>query len=94
MTVKNEVENTYGERRVNSEALGRIKEIQKVAVKKTMTTDTEKREKKTLPILKTLLEMNFFIYNLDDFQKYIKLFQRSEPLVHLLHEKQVELEKE
>ena len=90
--------NIFGKYELDPKAEGRIKEINSEVSKKRMTEDgTERKEDIVTKIfeteLKTLLQMNFFIYVLEPFQKYVKLFQRSEPLIHLLHEKQVELVK-
>ena len=39
----------------------------------------------------TLPTLNFILHSLEGFQKYEKLFQRSEPLIHLLYDKQIDL---
>ena len=39
----------------------------------------------------TLVTLHFIFHSLEIFQKYEKLFQRAEPVIHLLYDKQVDL---
>ncbi|KAK6171890.1 hypothetical protein SNE40_018313 [Patella caerulea] len=91
------LESIYEKKGVSKEARERIAEIHhQLAVKmKTLTDDGKKRkerivEKVLIQSKKTTLQLHFYIAALPILQKYVKVFQSKEIMIHRLHDQQLE----
>ena len=93
------LENIYERNRVSREARAQIKIIQDQLSSKTLTEDGKNRKRKICEKLifkstLTKLCLHFYSFGLEFLKKYVCLFQSKEPLIHCLHDKQLEVFKE
>ena len=86
----------YHRRSISKESQAQIREIQKTIAKKSRTDQGEKRKQRLLERLffkskKTKHIIDFFVATLSLLKEYVCLFEMKMPLIHKLHDKQLEL---
>jgi len=96
---KHLIEGIYRRRQVSDESKKIISTVHTNLGKKKITEDGQKRKDKCMERLfherlKTKLVLNFYVAVLPLLKHYVMLFEMKDPIVHLLHEKQVQLFKE
>ena len=89
----------YFRNSVSDKARDRIRVIHSVLAKKNMTKDGKERKERIIDRLfrdrkTTTMIMSVYTAVLPILKKYVMLFQMTEPLVHMLNEKQTELLRE